>query len=95
MKKPLFPIKIFKLSYPKTKIEAFTDGTYLWNKEKYTVIAGLNLLYDNFKEKDISNLDSKSFTTGAYVQHTWDVSENIKLENGLRIDNVNYSNPNF
>lgn len=74
---------------------AYTDVSYLWNGEKHTVIGGLNLLYDNFKQKIVSNLDAKSFTTGAYVQHNWDISESIKLENGLRIDNVTYSNPNF
>jgi outer membrane receptor for ferrienterochelin and colicins len=73
----------------------FTDGSYLWTEEKYTIIAGLNLVFDNFKEKVVSNLDSKSFTTGAYFQHTWDIFENIKFENGLRIDNVKYSNSNF
>jgi iron complex outermembrane receptor protein/outer membrane receptor for ferrienterochelin and colicins len=73
----------------------FTDASYLWNKEKQTIIAGLNLLYDNFKQKTISNLNAKSFTTGAYIQHTWDITENIKLENGIRIDNVSYSNKNF
>lgn len=73
----------------------FTDASYILSKEKHTVITGLNLLYDNFKEKNNSNLDFKSSTSGAYIQHTWDISENIKLENGLRIDNVNYSNLNF
>ncbi|RKS02978.1 TonB-dependent siderophore receptor [Flavobacterium sp. 102] len=73
----------------------FTDASYLWNTKKQTIIAGLNILYDNFEQKNISTLDSKSFTTGAYIQQTWDISENIKLENGLRIDNVSYSNPNF
>lgn len=74
---------------------AFTDASFLWNEEKTTVIAGLNLLYDNFEEKNSSNLHAKSFTTGAYMQHTWDITDNIKLENGIRIDNVNYSNINF
>lgn len=74
---------------------AFTDASLLFFKQKHTVIIGLNLLYDNFKQKNISNLDAKSFTTGAYIQDTWDISENIKLENGLRIDNVIFSNPNF
>ena len=73
----------------------FTDASYLWNSKKQTVIAGVNILYDNFEQKTISILDAKSFTSGAYIQQTWDISENVKLENGLRIDNVNYSNPNF
>ncbi len=74
---------------------SFTDASYVWNKQKQTIISGVNLLYDNFKERDFSTQNAKSFTTGIYAQHTWDVTENIKLENGLRIDNANYSNTNF
>jgi iron complex outermembrane receptor protein/outer membrane receptor for ferrienterochelin and colicins len=74
---------------------AYIDASYVWNKEKYTVIGGVNLIYDNFKQRDIATLDSKSFTTGAYIQHTWDITENIKLENGFRLDNVQYSNQNY
>lgn len=74
---------------------AFTDVSYVWNKQNQTIISGINLIYDDFKQTDVGILDAKSFTTGAYIQHTWDVGENIKLENGLRFDNVNYSNVNF
>ena len=74
---------------------SFTDASYVFNKEKHTVISGLNLVYDNFKQRNLRTLDAKSFTTGAYVQHTWDVTESLKFENGLRIDNVSYSNSNF
>ncbi|GEP52690.1 hypothetical protein FNO01nite_33620 [Flavobacterium noncentrifugens] len=73
----------------------YTDASYLINRDKYTIIGGVNLVYDNFKQRTVSNLDAKSFTAGAYVQHTWDVTENIKLESGLRFDNVRYSNINF
>lgn len=74
---------------------AFTDASYVINREKYSLISGLNLVYDNFEERNINTLDAKSFTTGVYIQHTWDVSETVKLENGLRFDNVSYSNINF
>lgn len=74
---------------------AFTDVSYVINREKYSVISGANLVYDNFEERNINTLDAKSFTTGVYIQHTWDVSETVKLENGLRFDNVTYSNINF
>jgi len=74
---------------------SFTDASYVINKEKYTLITGANLVYDNFEQRNSGILNSKSFTTGVYVQHTWDVSEIVKLENGLRIDNVSYSNINF
>lgn len=74
---------------------AFTDVSYVWNKPNQTIISGLNSMYDDFDQKDIETLDAKSFTVGAYIQHTWDVTEKIKLENGLRFDNVKYSNTNF
>lgn len=74
---------------------AFTDVSYVWNKPNQTIICGINNMYDDFDQKDIETLDAKSFTIGAYIQHTWDVTEKIKLENGLRFDNVKYSNTNF
>jgi outer membrane receptor for ferrienterochelin and colicins len=74
---------------------AFTDVSYIWITQNQTVISGINGMYDDFKQKDIGVLDAKSFTIGAYIQHTWDIGENIKLENGLRFDNVNYSNTIF
>ncbi|MCI9843172.1 TonB-dependent receptor domain-containing protein [Flavobacterium pectinovorum] len=76
-------------------VNAFTDASYVINKEKYTLISGANLVYDNFEQRNSGVLNAKSFTTGIYVQHTWDVSENVKLENGLRLDNVSYSNSIF
>lgn len=74
---------------------AFTDASYVWNKENQTFISGINIMYDDFNQRDIETLDAKSFTSGAYIQHTWDITEKIKLENGLRFDNVTYSNVNF
>ena len=73
----------------------FSDASYVWKKEKQTIIAGLNIVYDKFNQKKSNILNAKSFTSGVYMQHTWDISENIKLENGLRVENVSYSNSNF
>lgn len=88
-------ISIPNYTFSGLNTNAFTDASYLWNKEKNTIIGGLNLIYDNFNQKNVSTLDAKSFTAGVYIQHTWDISDKVKLENGLRIDNVNYSNINF
>ncbi len=74
---------------------AFTDVSYVWNKQNQTIISGINIMYDDFDQKNKETLDAKSFTLGAYFQHTWDITEKIKLENGLRFDNVNYSNSIF
>jgi outer membrane receptor for ferrienterochelin and colicins len=73
----------------------FTDASYLFITKNQTIITGLNFQYDDFKQKSVATFNAKTNTIGAYIQQTWDISDNIKLENGLRIDNVNYSNINF
>ncbi len=88
-------ISIPNYTFSGLNTNAYTDLSYVWNKDKSTLIAGANLIFDEFEEKNSSTLNSKSFTVGSYIQHTWYVSEKVKLENGLRIDNVEYSNPNF
>ncbi|HNN32102.1 MAG TPA: TonB-dependent receptor, partial [Chitinophagaceae bacterium] len=76
---------------------SYTDLSYTFNKNNHTIISGLNIIYDDFKQHKVTNafLNSKSFTTGFYAQDTWDVSEIIKIEGGLRVDNVTYKNVNF
>jgi outer membrane receptor for ferrienterochelin and colicins len=77
---------------------SFSDLSFILDKEKHTLITGINFMVDQFKQKQHSNnLDQsiKTITTGTYVQHTWDVSDYIKLENGLRIDGATYKNGNL
>lgn len=76
---------------------SFTDFSYLTNYSKHAIVLGSNIMYDKFNEKQNSaaNRDNNNFTAGAYVQDTWDASENIKLESGLRVDWARYSNPVF
>jgi outer membrane receptor for ferrienterochelin and colicins len=76
---------------------SFTDISYVTTKAKHTFISGLNLIYDKFKQTKTTNsiFNSQSFTTGFYFQDTWDISDIVKLEGGLRVDNVTYKNINF
>ena len=76
---------------------SFTDVSYLFNPVNHAIVAGGNIVYDDFREKKSSAEDrnNKNFTAGAYIQDTWDASENIKLETGLRFDHVRYSNNLF
>ncbi len=76
----------------------FTDVSYTTEKNRHTVIAGINLLKDKFTQQQNSpgiNQNASSFTAGFYLQHTADIGENIKVESGLRTDNVSYQNINF
>lgn len=75
------------------QIATFTEATYnLYNKNSDWFF-GTNIITDNFKETSKNNASRtyKQFTTGGFGQNTWRVSENITLENGLRLDyNNNY-----
>jgi outer membrane receptor for ferrienterochelin and colicins len=73
---------------------SYTDISYVSNGDKHAIVLGGNFIYDKFIEKDnnSSNRDNTSRTGGAYGQHTWDASERIKLESGLRVDVANYKN---
>ena len=77
---------------------SFSDLFYVHNLKKQTLIVGANFIYDEFSEIDTLSFPKRNFksnTGGLYAQHTWDISEKIKLESGLRGDIVNYSNQNF
>ena len=73
---------------------AFTDISYITNANKHALVLGANLIFNNFKEKKSSsaNRDNSIITGGLYGQHTWDASEKVKLETGLRADITDYQN---
>lgn len=73
---------------------AYTDVSYVSNGNKHAFVLGGNFIYDKFNEKDnsSSNRDNTSRTGGVYGQHTWDATDKIKLESGLRVDVANYKN---
>lgn len=78
-----------------TNTNSFTDASYLFYKTKHTIITGLNAVYDRFKQKNTGMLNASSFTTGVYVQDTWDASEKVKIESGMRVDHVSYKTMNY
>lgn len=68
-----------------------------WSKTlpNQTIILGGNYVTDHFKDRLNSTETDLSFsvnTGGAYIQHTWDVSDVVKFENGVRADLVKYGN---
>ncbi|MEI9955374.1 MAG: TonB-dependent receptor [Ferruginibacter sp.] len=74
---------------------SYTDLSFVFLKEKHTLISGINFIADKFKQENISTLNANSFTSGIYVQDTWDITEKVKMESGFRIDNVQYKNINY
>ena len=74
---------------------SFTDLSLYFFKQKHTVITGLNLVFDRFRQDSIATQNAQSFSGGVYFQDTWDISNKVKIESGLRIDNVHYKNNNY
>ncbi len=74
-----------------TQYSTFSEATYVMNKVKSDWVAGVNLLTDNFKEQPLSSLILRNYnqtTFGAFVQNTWNTSDWLVLETGLRGDFV-------
>ena len=82
-------------SFAGLNTNSFTDLSYITQAKAHTVIAGLNYVYDHFNQKDINELNNQTNTAGAYVQDTWDATEAVTLEGGLRMDHVRFQNNNY
>lgn len=74
---------------------SFTDLSRLIKKQKHTIIGGLNIVFDKFKHRNMRVLDAQTFTTGLYIQDTWDLTGRVILESGLRVDNINFKNTGY
>lgn len=74
---------------------SFTDLSLLFFKQKHTVIGGLNVVYDKFTQEIINTHNTRTFTSGVYLQDTWDISDRLKLESGIRVDNADLRNNNY
>jgi iron complex outermembrane receptor protein/outer membrane receptor for ferrienterochelin and colicins len=88
-------ISIPKYNFSGKSTNSFTDLSMVVVKQKHTMIAGLNIVFDKFKQENSNDQDTHSFTAGAYFQDTWDITEKIKIESGIRTDNVGYKNINY
>ncbi len=88
-------IKIPSFSFSGLNTNSFSDLSYSINKQNHTIITGLNFVFDKFTQETTATQNNQTFTSGAYFQDTWDISEKVKIESGLRIDHVSYQNNNF
>ncbi len=88
-------ISIPNYSFSGNNVNSFTELSVVINKTKHTFNAGLNLVFDKFKQRQTNIQNNQSFTIGGYFQDTWDVSDQLKIESGLRIDQANYRNNNY
>lgn len=86
-------IKIPSYTFAGIDYNAFTDLSYVTNAKNHALVLGGNFIYNSFREKDSSYTRNNSGRTGGiYGQYTWDASEKVKLESGLRVDAADYRN---
>lgn len=87
-------INIPSYTFAGVDYNAYTDVSYVTNANKHALVLGGNFIYNRFNEKNNSNSnrDNTSRTGGVYGQHTWDATDNVKLESGLRVDVADYRN---
>ncbi len=74
-----------------TQYSTFTEATYVNKTDESDWVAGVNVLTDQFNEKPafqsiLRNYNQNTF--GAFVQNTWNTSDWLTLETGLRGDYV-------
>jgi outer membrane receptor for ferrienterochelin and colicins len=87
-------INIPAYTFAGVNYNSFSDVSWVSNGNKHAFVLGANFIYDQFndKNKGNSNKDNSSSTGGLYGQHTWDATDKVKLESGLRVDIANYRN---
>lgn len=74
---------------------SFTDVSAVFFTKQHTIIGGVNFVVDKFKQEITNTQNTQSFTNGIYLQDTWDITDRVKIESGVRVDNVNYKNINY
>jgi outer membrane receptor for ferrienterochelin and colicins len=68
---------------------SYSEAAYNHNGKTSDWVAGLNLLTDNFGEDRMDNVPLRDYshtTVGGFVQNTWDATEKLTFETGLRAD---------
>ncbi|MFN6015826.1 MAG: TonB-dependent receptor plug domain-containing protein [Flavobacteriales bacterium] len=71
------------------QFNTFSEANFSTTKDKYVLNIGANIYSDRFTEKSLDTNQLRNqeyFTLGVYLNHLWDISDNIALESGLRTD---------
>jgi len=74
-----------------TQDASFTEFTYASHGERSEWITGINLVTDNFKERQLTATPLRNYqqlTVGVFIQNNWKVNEKFHLETGIRGDGV-------
>ncbi|AZA84577.1 TonB-dependent receptor [Chryseobacterium indologenes] len=71
------------------QLSTYTEANYSLNGEKTDWVLGANFLTDKFTEKQVAGTPVRDYnytTVGGFVQNTWNTSDKITIESGIRGD---------
>lgn len=73
------------------QLSSFSELSFINRKNKNVFIAGLNFYSDDFREQKLQSLllrNEAYYTVGSFINYTFDVSEKVAIESGIRTDYV-------
>ncbi len=85
-------LKIPEFEFSGEQISSFSEAVFSHFSEDIEWIAGLNLWTDKFTQNKLDSsqaVDYKLNTFGAFVKNTWNTTDKLSLETGLRFDYQN------
>ena len=85
-------VEIPNYNFSGIQLTSFSELNFRNIGERLEWVAGLNLLTDRFSQEKIDStvkVDYHHLTLGGFVQNTWNISEKMHLETGLRLDHQN------
>ncbi len=85
-------IEIPTYKFAGVQLSSFSEATLSKKSERTEWITGLNLWTDKFSQTDLSSsavVDYYHMTLGAFIQNTWNATDNFVIETGLRSDYQN------
>ncbi len=85
-------IEIPDYAFSGVQLSSFSEAAYSVKNSSSEWVGGLNLWTDEFSQENIAPeeaVDYQLITFGAFAQNTWDISDQVVLETGLRTDYQN------
>jgi outer membrane receptor for ferrienterochelin and colicins len=85
-------LKIPDFEFSGEQLSSFSEAVFSHSSKNTDWIVGINLWTDQFTQDKLDSLqtvDYEHITFGAFLQNTWNTTEKISLETGLRFDHQN------
>lgn len=71
------------------QLASYSEASVLLEGERHDLVAGVDVRTDAFREEDAADDEARDYTyasAGAFVQDTWDATDRLSVETGLRAE---------